>query len=149
MQIYCYQDITADSLEDLINRISDIASNVTGFNKDEIISNLKERERISPTTIGKGTLLPHIRLERVENDYLFFFRLKNTLRYKTPDDMDISLVFFIMSPAERKTEYLKLVSSIVKLIKNENLYNKVLSITNSEDLKRLLQENLLSRGIPN
>ncbi|MCX7957487.1 MAG: PTS sugar transporter subunit IIA [Deltaproteobacteria bacterium] len=149
MQIHCYRDIAAASIDELIERISGIVSEVTGYRRDLILESLKKRESLSPTAIGKGVMLPHIRLEDIEDDYIFFLRLEKGLCYKSPDGSDISFVFFIMSPLEKKGEYLRLVSAIVRMIKNDDLYNRISAITDSEELRKLLQTNLMSKGNTN
>ncbi len=148
MEIYCYKDIEITSIDELIQKISEIASEVSGYEKVRIFQHLTERERLSPTAIGKGILLPHIRLENLKSDYLFFFKIKNGLRYKTPDEKDIKLVFLILSPFDRKTEYLRLVSSIVKMINNDAIYNQISTNTDTDELKRLFLVNLFIKGRP-
>ncbi len=149
MQIQCHRDIFAQSADDLIEKISDIASGVAGYGRDRILNSLRERESLSPTAIGKGVMLPHIRLEEIDNDYIFLIRLQKPLKYKSPDGTDISLVFFIMSPLEKKTEYLRLVSAIVKIIKNDELYARISATDDPEELKRLLLEHIAAKGTTN
>ncbi|MCX7944876.1 MAG: PTS sugar transporter subunit IIA [Deltaproteobacteria bacterium] len=149
MQIHCLTDITVESPDELIEKLSDVASRITGHPKDEILTSLRERERLSSTAIGKGVMLPHIRVDEIEADYIFFLKLDNPLKYVSPDGVDISFVFFIMSPLEKKTEYLRLVSSIVKMIKNESIYSQIRDVHNSEELKKVIQDNLLVKGITN
>ncbi len=146
MLIHCLRDINADSIGDLIEKIAIISSEITKQNRDNILSGLKEREELSPTAIGKGVLLPHIRLENITDDYLFFIRLDKPLVYKSPDGINISLVFFIMSPSDRKTEYLKLVSLIAKMIKNDETYKRIMTINDQKELESFLQEHLLQKG---
>ncbi len=147
MELFCYNNIEADSAEELIGKISEISSGLSGYERGIIYTGLTERERISPTAIGKGVLLPHIRLENLDKDYLFFFRLRKGITYKTPDSAEIRLVFLILSPLDKKTEYLRLISSIVKMVKNQDLYNRITAETDTENLRVLFLENLLAKGI--
>ncbi len=142
MQIISYKGISVSSIEDLMNVIATEASRVVGCDGGIILSKLTERERISPTAIGKGVLLPHIRLEKAEEDFIFFFILSDRLKYNTPDGVDIGLVFFIASPMEKKTEYLKLVSSVVRLIKNEQILDDIIFTEDLQAIKSKLFEHL-------
>lgn len=147
MQIFCYKGLSAVSIDELLKLIAKEASVITGCKEDLLVMKLLERERLSPTAIGKGVLLPHIRLERAQEDLLLFFTLSERLRYNTPDGRDIGIVFFIVSPAEKKTEYLRLVSSIVRLIKDDDMISELISNDDTEKTKdRLYEHLLLKRG---
>lgn len=145
MQIFCYTGVSAVSIDDLLKLIGREAALITGCEEDLLVKRLLERERLSPTAIGKGALLPHIRLERAQEDLLLFFILSERLRYNTPDGQDIGIVFFIVSPAEKKTEYLRLVSLIVRLIKNEDMISELISNDDTEKMKDRLYEYLFSK----
>lgn len=147
MQLYFYKDIEANSVDELIATLSDIAGKLCGFEREKISSNLSERERISPTTIGRGVMLPHIRLEGIEEDYLIFLRLKKAFKYTSPDNKDVYLIFFILSPIERKTEYLKLLSLIVKMVKRDDILEILSSEQDEENVKRIILQNLSLRGL--
>lgn len=147
MQIFCYKDFNATSIDEVLRLIAREAALVTGCEESILASKLFEREKISPTAIGKGVLLPHVRLERAQEDFLLFFTLSERLKYNTPDGQDIEIVFFIVSPTEKKTEYLRLVSSIVRLIKSEDLISEIVLNSDVEKTKKRLHEHLvLKRG---
>lgn len=146
MQIFCYKDIQANSIDQLLDRISTRAADQSGFAKEKILNDLSERERLSPTAIGRGVMLPHIRIDGISNDYLFLFVLKDGIQYNSPDNTEIRLVFLIISPLEKKSEYLKLVSSIVKMIKTDSIYKQISETSEPEEIKKILINHLLSKG---
>ncbi len=146
MQIFCYKGIQADSIDELLDKISTIASSQSGFARDRLFTGLSERERISSTSIGKGVMLPHIRIDGITEDFLFFFLLKDRIKYNSPDNTDIKIVFLILSPLEKKSEYLRLVSAIVKMIKNDSIYQQISETQDIDGIKNILINNLFPRG---
>jgi|GEM_PF-2026069 PTS system nitrogen regulatory IIA component len=147
MEIFCYKDIQADSIDDLLKLISDKVSEVMGYSRDSIYELLRERESLSPTAIGRGVLLPHTRLDSITTHYILIFMLRGEIPYTTPDGSPIRLVFCIISPSDSKTEYLRLVANIVRILKEDTLYNQIFMAEDEQALKGLIADMLRSRGV--
>jgi len=146
MEIFCYKEISADSIDDLLKRISEKVSNAMSYNQEKIYLLMRERENLSPTAIGKGVLLPHIRIDDITSHFIFVFVLKEEIQYTTPDGLPVRFVFCIVSPSESKTEYLRLVASIVRMLKDDNLYKQISMADDTDKIRDIVASVLTQKG---
>jgi len=146
MEIFCYKEISADSIDDLLKRISEKVSNAMSYNQEKIYLLMRERENLSPTAIGKGVILPHIRIDDITSHFIFVFVLKEEIQYTTPDGLPVRFVFCIVSPSESKTEYLRLVASIVRMLKDDNLYKQISMADDTDKIRDIVASVLTQKG---
>lgn len=79
-----------------------------------------EREKIVSTGIGLGVALPHAKLEGYDDFFVAVgIQKKNGIEWSALDGSPVHLIFMIGGPAQKQTEYLKILSRLTTAIKNE------------------------------
>ena len=93
---------------------------------EPFFSKVRDREKIVSTGIGMSVALPHAKL----SDLKFFIAigvLSKGVDWQALDGHPIRLIFLIGGPEDKQTEYLKILSALTSLIKDEALRKKILT----------------------
>lgn len=101
----------------------------------EITFSIAEREDIASTGVGNGIALPHCRISGIDTPKIACGLLHKAIDWKSPDGIDVNLLFLILSPEERPGYHLKAIRTIAATIsKNENLYTTLRKGIQNHDL---------------
>ena len=96
-----------------------------------------EREEDSSTGIGLGVAIPHARVESLPNIFIAVGRSMEGIDFATPDGTPVRLVFMIAINANQ-AEYLKIISRISWLVRNEQFRSQLFLSPSITDLYDLL-----------
>jgi fructose-specific phosphotransferase system IIA component len=111
------------------------------LDKDDLLENLMERERLETTGIGDGIALPHARTDSVDQLVIGFGRSEEGIEYDSLDGKLVHILFFIAAPKTSSTKVLKILAKISRLL-NKEVFRKALLTANT---KQEIQELLRSR----
>jgi PTS system nitrogen regulatory IIA component len=93
-----------------------------------------ERESIMSTGIGLGVAVPHAKCPEIHDFFIVVAVLKDAADWDAIDGKPVRIVFLIGSPEGRQTDYLKLLSKIILLVKNQARREKIISSTTPEEV---------------
>lgn len=130
------------SYEDLLNTAVEKLKNLYNiqYEKERIIKELKDRDKLGNTAFKEGFAIPHARLDNIDGVHILVIKVKHAVTIPQPSgDKEVNLlVFFIVSQSSPNL-YLKILSSMIKFFsinKRENL-QKLIACNNSEDIHNL------------
>ncbi len=109
--------------------------------KEEFESSIKAREAIMSTGIGIGVAVPHAKLSNINSFFIVVAILKKGVDWDAIDRKPVQLVFLIGGPENRQTDYLKILSKLVLLTKNQSRREKIIQAEKAQDVLALF-ENL-------
>ena len=117
-----------------------------GINLDleKIIGSVREREEVEDTSYGHGFAFPHARTDAVKELYILIGVSKNGLENKTKDGIPVHVVCLLLTPSTIAKLYLQTLSGLATFARIEGTLNKVLSITDNNDLIKLISETNVS-----
>ncbi len=107
---------------------------------DMFYEKIKEREEQSSTAIGLGVAIPHARIETLEEIFIVLGRSIDGIDYVTPDGTPVHLIFLI-GINSNQSEYLKILSRISWLIRNDEFRKNLFSCATTQDIFHLLKEH--------
>ena len=106
-------------------------------NSDLFFEKILQREEQSSTGIGLGVAIPHARVEDLTKTFIAIGGSGKGIDFSTPDDIPVRLIFMIgVSP--EKAEYLKILSKISGLVRNEEFRKQLLNCPSMNDLFNLI-----------
>ncbi len=111
------------------------------FTKEEIKKRLREREDLERTIIDRGVWIPHARLEK------FSDTIVSILTPKKPFNIDgrkINMVVMTLISPKSAGLYLHLLSTIAKVVSNDDIFSHILNLNNGEDLVEFVKEKNIS-----
>lgn len=104
--------------------------------KDCAYKKVKEREELQSTSVGNGVGVAHAKFEDMKSIELLVCILKEGIDYEAYDEKPVNIIFVILAPLTEKRNYLKLLSKISRICRNENLVN---DIVENEDTDKLIE----------
>ncbi len=127
------------SKKKLLELIANIAADRTQLSESEIYNNLLNRERLGSTGLGQGFAVPHARLNELKQTMAFFFRLKDTVNFESPDNQPVGLVFTIIIPQEATEEHLIILSSLAGIFSKAEVCEAIRSATSKEEIAEIIR----------
>lgn len=106
--------------------------------KESFHQGILNREQVVSTGIGMGVALPHAKNPTIDHFFIVVAVLKKGVDWKALDGAPVRIVFMIGGPDDKQTEYLRVLSSITEVIKDEELRKKMISAQNPDSIMTLL-----------
>ena len=113
---------------------TDVCSDIKAF-----ISALKEREEIMTTGIGFGIAVPHAKLDSVAKIAFAIGISKKGIDFNSIDGKPVHLVVLVAAGERQHKEYLKLLSKIMSILKNDTIRNDMIQAKNIKDIMNILR----------
>ncbi len=107
----------------------------------DIVSAVAERERLGSTGVGYGVAIPHARLEGIDEVRAVFARLETPLDYEAIDERPVDLVVLLLAPAGASSLHLKALAQVSRLLRREDIRERLRSAPGAEALHLLLTED--------
>lgn len=110
------------------------AAKFPDLKQDALLRGLLQRESTMTTYLGSGVALPHVRVKMPRRYILAIGRSKEGIHNEnTVDDEKIHLLFMLLAD-EKARDYLQLLASIARLLKDEELIRAVLQAPTTDDV---------------
>jgi len=113
---------------------TDVCSDIKAF-----INALKEREEIMTTGIGFGIAVPHAKLESVHKIAFAIGISKKGIDFNSIDGKPVHLVVLVAAGERQHKEYLKLLSKIMSVLKNDAIRNEMIEAKSTKDIIEILR----------
>lgn len=107
------------------------AVNATGklTDREAFYQAIIEREKIVSTGIGVGVAIPHAKLPGYRQFFIAIGILQKPIDWDSLDRAPVRLIFMIGGPDDKQAEYLKILSSLTQVIKDEEKRKKIFNLT--------------------
>jgi len=119
---------------------------------ENALERVLERESFDSTGIGLGIAIPHARVNVIDRLVCAVGRKREGMEYRSIDGKPVHLVFLILYPPSDSHKYLYFISSLSRLVLDDNLVERLMEATNSTSMYKVLDEaseNLVSHVSPN
>jgi mannitol/fructose-specific phosphotransferase system IIA component (Ntr-type) len=91
-----------------------------------------DREKINPTSLGHGVVLPHARTDCVRQIMIAAGRSREGIWFENAKQT-VHLIFVIGTPTDSVREYLALVGTITRLLRNAGVRDQLLRAETAEE----------------
>lgn len=98
-----------------------------------------DREKIVSTGIGMGVAIPHAKLPTYNDFFITIAVLKTGIDWNALDGTPVRLIFLIGGPDDKQTEYLKILSSLTGILRDEELRKHLISATSGKEVVNLFE----------
>lgn len=110
-------------------------------NKEEFLSAIAKRENLESTGIGNGIAIPHARTNAVKNLVLAFGRSALGVDFSSVDGRPSHIIFMIVSPEEKKSEYIRTLAKISRLVRKEEVRAMLKNANTSDEVMEIIKTN--------
>ena len=92
-----------------------------------------EREAAGSTSIGRGIAIPHARTDVVKQMVLIVGRAPAGISFGEKDSEPVRFIFLVGTPKRMVTDYLRIVGSLARCMKEDDFRQKLLSASTSQE----------------
>jgi fructose-specific phosphotransferase system IIA component len=117
---------------------------VTNF--DAFFHEILERERISNTALGHDVAIPHARTEQCTEILIAIGRNMEGIDFESRDNGPVRLIFLIGTPKQMVTEYLRVVGNLARLLRRDDIRQRLLEAPDADAFIRVIAEAEASTG---
>lgn len=113
---------------------------------EEVRRSVLEREWLMSTGVGKGLALPHAKTSAVSDTVAALVVTKNPVPWDAIDGEPVRLVFLLVGVPDAKSEHVKILSRISRIMNRDAVRKQLAEAVSSEDLLSVLrnaEESLL------
>ncbi len=125
------------ALQELATR----AAGLTGLHERAIFDVLLEREKLGTTGVGRGIAIPHGKLTELDELHGLFARLDQPIDFDAVDDQPVDLIFLLLAPATAGADHLKALARVSRLLRDDDMCDKLRGSESSDALYALLTES--------
>ena len=118
-----------------------LAKQNPGLTKNKVLDALLAREKLGSTGLGKGIAIPHCRLAEIENIYAAMLKLDKGVEFESTDGLAVKFLFCMVVPENAADEQLQLLSSLAKLLANDQVRQSIEKCSHAKCLYNLLCQN--------
>lgn len=126
-----------DVIKELWSLIKD---NEIVTDKDKLLKEFLEREKIMSTGIGAGIAIPHVKSKYVKDFVICVGISKKGVDFDSLDKMPAKILVMIAAPEDKHKEYLKILSKIVLNLKEKKYREKIINASSIDEIYNLLVE---------
>jgi PTS system nitrogen regulatory IIA component len=134
-------DARANGKKQVLRLMADLAATAYGVDEDTTFNELLERERLGSTGVGNGVAIPHARVEGIKQIRGAFARLVSPAPFEAVDDAPVDLVFLLLAPDEESSDHLKALAKVSRLLRRQEVREKLRSATSKAAIHALLTGN--------
>ncbi len=125
-----------------LHEIAALAEAFTDIPQKKIFENVLEREKLGSTGIGNGVAIPHAKLPEINRIWGFFARLEQPIDFEAIDEQPVDLIFLLLTPAGAGAEHLKALARVSRLLREQNVLEKLRGALDQSALYAILTEPL-------
>ncbi len=109
---------------------------------DELVKALIEREQMMSTGIGFGIAIPHAKIKSVKEMAFAIGITPEGIDFDSMDGEPVHLIILVAAGEKQHKEYLRLLSNIMAVIKQDEVKEKIINSDNPETILEILQGDL-------
>lgn len=106
---------------------------------DDFFNAVISREKIVTTGIGMGVAIPHAKMHGFEDFFISVGILEKGVDWKALDGAPVRLIFLIGGPDDKQTEYLRILSSLTLMLKDEEKRKTLLTTKSPKEVCDLFE----------
>lgn len=128
---------------ELIAEMIDLAvknKEITASDCDELLKLLVDREKSMSTGIGNGVAIPHCSTGRIQDIVYIMAIVPQGLDFDSIDNQPVKIVILLLVPKSKLTQHIKTLAQIAKLMGNEHLRNKLLTLKTTENVIKTIKD---------
>lgn len=111
------------------------------LSKQKIFEAVIQREKIVSTGIGGGVALPHAKLEESKEFSVAVAICKSSgVEWNAIDGNLVKFVFLIIGPSKQQKAYLKLLSELTTLLRQERFLELIAGVSQPESLIKIFKQ---------
>ncbi len=132
-------DMKSKTKDEAIEELVDLVANSSIVqDRDQLLSDIIEREKLVTTGVGYGVAFPHAKTRAVKGIVIAFGRHDDGIDFDAMDHKPVNLFFLIAAPEDAIGAHLNVMARLSYLMKSEENRNKLQEATSPGDVLALI-----------
>jgi len=131
-------DMEVGGREEAIRRLAEClrgAAEVKDF--EGFVQDVLRREKQGSTAVGMGVAIPHARTDKVQGFVVAVGRLREPIKWPSPDNQPVRLLFLMGTCTKIIARYIQIVAHLTRILRHSDFREKLLKAATAEELVRL------------
>jgi nitrogen PTS system EIIA component len=120
-----FSNVKMTSKKQLLQFMSEKASEMTGISERDIFDTIMQRERLGSTGVGNGIAIPHCKMKTATRLTGLFVRLDQAIDFDAIDDQKVDLVFMLIAPELAGADHLKALSKVARALRASDIVDAI------------------------
>lgn len=116
--------------------------------REQIETQLIEREKLQSTGIGDGVAIPHTSLEAFNAQRAALILVRRGVEFDSIDHEPAFIIFGVVGPKRAASEHLKILAKVSRLLKSPETRRRLLEASGREQAYSLIEEHEASSMRP-
>ena len=146
----CVLNLNAQNFASIFDQVADHMADkglIAPESTAEVKLALRAREKQASTAIGHAVAVPHVYLDEIEKQIVFFVRLAHPVNLGAPDGVPTQFLFFLLGPPGSAVLHLDTLASVARLMSDDEFRYEAGAARSSDDLLSAL-EHFIQRTSP-
>jgi len=122
----------------LLEQLARRAAAELSLNEQAVFQELRKREALGSTGLGKGFALPHARIESLPGMFTLFVRLARPIDFQAIDGRPVDLIILLLTPQGADNQHLTTLAALSRPLRDEALLNRLRQAADADSLYALL-----------
>ena len=128
-------DLQSTSKEKVLQELVDaLATSPLVTDRKELWAKILEREKTLSTGVGIGVAIPHVKIASIKDFVVAVGRSKQGVDFQSIDDKPVHIIVMIGCNETQSGDYLKVLSKLVRALKEEGTRTRLLAAPGSQDV---------------
>lgn len=129
--------INAMTQRQVFEKLAQCVSDHVAYPKHKLLENLIRKEEVSLSGISNAVAIPHLKVRGLEDRFVAIASLKHEIDFRALDGKPANLVCLLLSPESHGGLHLRGLSRISRLLRNEELCQKLREARDEDTMKAL------------
>jgi mannitol/fructose-specific phosphotransferase system IIA component (Ntr-type) len=127
--------------DEVIDGLVDVLEGHPGIDRlEDVRAAIFQREEMMSTGVGKGLGLPHAKTSAVTETVAAFATTAEPVDFGAIDDEPIRLLLLLVGPEEHKSQHVKILGRISRLVSRDGFRDRLLSAEAPDTVIEVLRE---------
>jgi mannitol/fructose-specific phosphotransferase system IIA component (Ntr-type) len=133
--------LKAQTKDELLRELVGVCAKADGMHDDsDVLRAVRERESVLSTGIGSGVAIPHGKSAAVPALRMAAGTSGEPIEFDALDGQPVSLFFLLVGPESAAGPHIKALSRISRLVRKDEVRDRLLAARSSEEFLRALQD---------
>lgn len=133
--------LESSTKDELLRELVSVVAGTGGVpDPQDLLRAVREREAVLSTGIGHGVAIPHGKSATVSELRMAAGRSVAPVEFDALDGEPVSLFFLLVGPESAAGPHIKALSRISRLVRKDEVRQRLVAARNAEDFMRALQE---------
>jgi fructose-specific phosphotransferase system IIA component len=106
---------------------------------EAFFNEILQRERVSNTALGHDVAIPHARTDQCSDILVAVGRSREGIDFEAKDGNPVRLIFLIGTPKQMVTDYLRVVGTLARLLRQDDLRQRLLDAPDAATFIKIIE----------